>query len=55
MGYECVELIEGFCEVGHNCLTKCNHSFQAGTEKEKQATAAFERLANREMELLKKK
>ena len=40
MGYECVEVQGGFCEVGLNCLEKCDHSFKE--DQEETANAAFD-------------
>lgn len=42
-GYECVELAEGFCECGEDCLEQCPHAWRSGTPRAQQADAAFRR------------
>lgn len=38
-GYECIEIIDNFCEIGEGCVVECEHSYtQAESEK---AIAAF--------------
>lgn len=27
-GYECVDLVEGYCEVGADCVRECPHSWE---------------------------
>jgi len=41
-GYECVEIVDGFCEVGYNCYPACPHSYRADSPEEAAAYAAFE-------------
>lgn len=41
-GYECVDIISGFCEVGEDCLSKCSFSWVANTPRAEEAYAAFE-------------
>lgn len=43
-GYECVEIVGGFCEAGDNCLKQCPYSYKVGTKREKQALKAFQAL-----------
>lgn len=50
-GYECVDIEKGFCEVGENCLEKCDYSWQVGTEREREAIASFKKLKD-EVDLL---
>lgn len=40
-GYECVEIVGGYCEVGLGCVKECPYSYQ-GKRKNKFATQAFE-------------
>lgn len=41
-GYECVMVIDGFCEVGEDCLLVCPYSFRMPEQIDK-ATKAFKR------------
>ena len=43
-GYECVDIIDGFCEVGLGCYQKCEYSWQDGTERASQAELVFRNL-----------
>jgi len=40
-GYECVDIIEGFCEVGEDCYPECEFSWQSGTKRADEAFLAF--------------
>jgi hypothetical protein len=37
-GYHCVDVIDGFCEVGKGCLPECSHAW-AATDEETQRLA----------------
>jgi len=39
-GYNCIEIVDGFCEAGQGCHDKCEHSWAEGDSLS--ATAAFE-------------
>ena len=42
-GYECVELVKSFCEVGEDCIPKCPHSWSSqDVQRSSEATQAFE-------------
>lgn len=41
-GYDCVDVREGFCELGEDCLAKCPHSWRGSdTATQEKAIAAF--------------
>jgi hypothetical protein len=42
-GYECVDIADGFCENGENCLEECPFSFKPETPEAKAAKLAFEK------------
>lgn len=43
-GYECLDLVGTFCEVGKDCLPKCPHSWSSqDVQKSREADEAFER------------
>jgi hypothetical protein len=42
-GYECIDIVNGFCEVGDGCLPKCQYSWQPTDQERAQAARkAFE-------------
>jgi len=41
-GYECVEVVDGYCEAGYDCYPLCPHSYKADSPEEAAAYAAFE-------------
>ena len=43
-GYECVDIAEGFCEVGDGCVSLCPFSWKKeDTKKTERAEKAFKR------------
>lgn len=40
--YECVEIVDGYCEIGFECDRRCPYSFQT-EDKLKAAIGAFTR------------
>jgi len=45
-GYDCVTVVEGFCEVGADCMLSCPYSYRSPEQIDK-AAKAFENYAER--------